>query len=174
MPDTPYVVTLIEKYRSRGALIDANLLLVYLIGKYERKLIPSFARTKQYTVEDFLLLDTLVQWFSTVYTTPNILTEVSNLSGKLPQRLLWQLRDEFVQLIGGLEERYCESRKAVENRYFRKLGLTDAAIISLSNREFLVLTNDFDCWSVLGANQIDAINFNHLRPFGWKHFANLA
>lgn len=41
---------LIEKHRANGLLIDANLLILYLIGKTNKDRIPTFKRTQQYTI----------------------------------------------------------------------------------------------------------------------------
>jgi hypothetical protein len=76
---------LLGRYKSRGILIDTNLLLLYFVGKYDPRRILSFGRTKSraFTLEDFKLLLVVFDYFDRVITTPNILTEVSNLSSKL-------------------------------------------------------------------------------------------
>ena len=74
-------ITFLLKHRGKSALLDANLLLVYVIGKTDRKLLGRHHHTKQYE-EDFELLEMVVDNFRTIMTTPNILTEVSNLGKK--------------------------------------------------------------------------------------------
>jgi len=51
---------------------------------------------------------------------------------------------------------------------FRRLETTDAAITSLADRSFLFLTDDFDLYSTLVKQGLDAINFNHLRLLNWQ------
>lgn len=75
-------LSFILKHRKNGALFDANLLLVYVVGKTDRKLLTQLHHTKQYE-EDFPIIERLVEFFSVVHTTPNVLTEVSNLGRKL-------------------------------------------------------------------------------------------
>jgi|YNPMSStandDraft_1061717.scaffolds.fasta_scaffold10166_2 hypothetical protein len=46
--------------------------------------------------------------------------------------------------------------------------MTDATIATLAARPVLVLTSDLDLWLTLERRGVDCINFNHLRPFGWR------
>src|SRR4051794_6446818 len=92
------------KHRSRGALLDANLLLVYVVGRTNRSRLSQLAHIKQYR-DDYPLLERLVEFFPTVYTTPNVLTEVSNLGKKLGTDFFGILR----KVVAVLDERYCTS-----------------------------------------------------------------
>ena len=67
-----------EKYLSKGALVDANVLLVYLFGQTAPRLLERSPRTKQYA-KGYPIVKKVVDKCRVVYTTPNILTEVSNL-----------------------------------------------------------------------------------------------
>src|ERR1700730_5309765 len=75
-------VSFLLKHRSQGALLDANLLLVYVVGKTGASRLANLHHTKQYQ-RDFPLIERMVEVFPTIYTTPNVLTEVSNLGKKL-------------------------------------------------------------------------------------------
>jgi hypothetical protein len=92
--------------------IDSNLLLLYLIGKFEPSLIRSFRRTQQFSEAEFQLLTRFVGLFDKVLTLPNILTEVSNLAGQLPEDTASEFRESFRESIDLLDERYCESSVA--------------------------------------------------------------
>ncbi len=76
-----HVLQLVERYRSRGVLVDSNVLLLYFVGAYQRQLVPRFKRTAQFTVEDYDLLVHFLSNFRRIVTTPNILTEVNGLLG---------------------------------------------------------------------------------------------
>ena len=71
---------LINQHRSKGVLVDTNLLVLYLIGQVNRKRILSFKRTQTYTLDDFDLLARLIAWFGKLVTTPHILTQASDLA----------------------------------------------------------------------------------------------
>ena len=73
---------LIERYRAKGILVDANLLLLYFIGKFDSRQVATFKRTSQFTAEDFKLLDRLLNQFARIVTTPQVLAEVNSLSGQ--------------------------------------------------------------------------------------------
>ncbi|MBS1828667.1 MAG: hypothetical protein JST93_25400 [Acidobacteria bacterium] len=153
----------LQKHRSRGALFDANLLIVYLVGKMGSHLLKQYPHTKQYE-DDYPLVEKLVESFPILYTTPNVLTEVSNLGRKAGPQFFAGMR-AVVRL---LDERYCASRDAVENARFASLGLTDSGLMIVAS-EVLVVTADFPLYSILRAHQLDAVNFHHLRHLSW-HF----
>ena len=106
-----YLINLIGLYKAKGLLIDTNLLLLYFIGTYDPDRIPRFKRTMSFTVDEFLLLDAIFTNFDKVITTPNILTEISNLSGQLPGDLRPHFYDDFAKRIPKLEEQYTSSAK---------------------------------------------------------------
>jgi len=72
--------TLIEKHRSKGVLLDTNLLVLFLVGQIDRRQISVFKRTRNFSVEDFHLLGRLVGTFGTLITTPHVLAQVSDLT----------------------------------------------------------------------------------------------
>jgi hypothetical protein len=50
---------------------------------------------------------------------------------------------------------------------FERFGLTDAAIATVCSRGILVLTTDARLQLALQERDIDALNFNHIRPLAW-------
>jgi len=154
----------LRKHRGKGAFLDANLLLVYAVGRYDRRLLGTFHHTKQFD-EDFEWIERLVlRWFTKIHTTPNILTEVSNLGGKLGSSFF----DEFKTIIAPLVETHCPSVAATEDNKFREVGLTDSIILAVAAKNpSVVLTADFDLYRILRARQIDAININYMRQVRW-------
>jgi rRNA-processing protein FCF1 len=159
---------LISLYCEKGILIDTNILLLYFIGRCDPKQIQKFKRTRQFTIEDFDLLLSLIQNFNKVITTPNILTEVSSLSGQLGEPFKIEFFTNFMREISILEEHYVQSQDAINVEEFIKVGLTDACIFDLSKDSYLVLTDDFRLSQYLQKKNIDVINFNHIRPLGWQ------
>lgn len=159
---------LIEKHRANGLLIDTNLLLLYLIGRTNKSRIQTFKRTQQYTVEDFELLEILISQFTALITTPHLLTELSNLATLQGPELL-KLRSVFKETVEQTHEFYDESRHIVSDAAFNRLGLADAAIATLCRRSLLVLTDDLELYHSLTTCGFDAINFNHIRTFFWRH-----
>jgi len=162
-----YFEELLHRYQSRGLLIDTNLLLVYFVGSYDPYRIPKFKRTIAFTVEDFYTLLTVFKFFTKVITTPNILTEVSNLSNQLPEDIKPLYYSEFAKHTVSLEENYIASINISSLEHFKKFGLTDSGIIDLVKDKYLVLTDDLPLTSYLQNVGIDTINFNHIRALNW-------
>jgi len=149
----------IAKYRTKGIVVDTNLLLVWLVGRYDLTYLSRFKRTSAYGTEDFFTLAAILDSFSTIVTTPNILTEVSNLSRRIPPKYF----QEFRKQVRIFDEKYVPSQSVLSTKDFERFGLTDLVIAALSKKRYLVVTADLDLWLLLQKTGVDAINFNHIR-----------
>ena len=158
---------LIQRYKQAGILVDTTILLLYFIGAYDQDLIPKFKRTRQFTVEDHAILIRLLGLFDKIVTTPNILTEVSNLSGQLGEPKKSEYFKKFSSGISLLEEEYVASKDVADMQEFVRFGLTDTGIVHLTRGKYLVLTDDFRLSQYLQSAEVDVINFNHIRPAYW-------
>ena len=157
---------LIEKARLSGSLIDANILLLFAVGAFDRSMITRFDRLSAYTEWDYDIVSKYIAYVGKLVTSPNILTEVSNLAGKLPAKILSTFYSTLAKKIEILDESYIESKVACRDRHFVTLGLTDATIIQIAlRRNCIVLTADSDLYRILWDRGARAINFNHLRQF---------
>ena len=159
---------LIIKYKRKGIIIDSNLLLLYFIGEYQTSLIESFSKTSDYTMEDFELLRIIIEQFEKIITTPNILTEVGNLAGDLPEQICIDFLTYKAKYIQLNNEKYVKSKKVGKEDYFSKFGLTDSSIIMLTKKKFMFLSADLRLVSYMQSKNIDAINFNNVRTYFWK------
>jgi hypothetical protein len=153
-----YLGQLIQHYSQHGIIVDTNVLLLYFVGNSRHK------RTSQYLPRDYdLLLKLLKRFQNRIVTTPNILTEVSNLLGNCTtsdQKKLWSV---FASKVSVLGEKYLDSQRISQTPMFSKFGLTDSAIIELVKDKYLILTDDAMLFQYLEKNKIDVINFTHLR-----------
>ena len=168
MTAPPAIGAFVAKYFSRGLLVDTNLLLLYLTGRFDRRLIGTFKRTQHYTPEDFDLLAGFIARFRWTFITPHILAEVSNLAQgiKGPQRSGF-LRT-FVQALTPAKEHWIAKNTILSSPLFVMLGATDTGfILGAPQPEFLVLTDDFRAAHALETARRAVINFNHLRQLNW-------
>jgi len=165
---TREVLDLVERYGSRGVLVDSNILLLYIVGGLDRKLVPHHKRTSHFAVEDYDLLESFLSKFHRIVTTPNILTEVNSLLCQIGEPRRTNCQAVLGRRIGLLDERYVPSADTVQDDHFLKLGLTDSVIARLAERSWLVLTDDLKLASFLQQIPVDVVNFNHLRPFSWR------
>ncbi|MDT9179225.1 MAG: PIN domain-containing protein [Limnospira sp. PMC 1291.21] len=154
---------LFKRYRSKGILVDTNILLLWFVGATNRDRISRFKRTQQFSTEDYDLLIRIISDFHLIVTTPNILTEVNSLANQLAGDERNKCLAVFASIVDNLTEVYLESHRIVKLDHFSKYGLTDSGIINLVANQYLVLTDDLKLASYLQSQSIDVINFNHLR-----------
>jgi hypothetical protein len=159
---------LLLAYRSRGVLVDTNLLLLYFVGLFDPTRISTFKRTASFSSEDFQLLATVLAQFKRIVTTPNILTEVNSLSNQLPEHVKDTYYPMFSRIVTSLDEYYVPSTTAVSLAGFLRFGLTDTAISELAESRYLVLSDDLKLTIHLQTNGVDTVNFNHLRTLNWQ------
>ena len=159
---------LVQKYRRKGILVDANLLVVLLVGKLGPAHLKNCRATKSksFTPDDYSLLVQGVTKFDTLVTTPHILTEVSNLAGGLPEPLLGEFRAVFRAVVESMSEQSRPAREIAWDAQFLRFGLTDTAITLIAPGRYLVLTVDLPLCGLLQRRKVDVINFNHFRDFG--------
>ena len=160
---------LVQKYRRKGILVDANLLILLLVGRLDPAHLKHCRATKSraFTPEDFSLLRDGVAKFDTLVTTPHILTEVSNLAGRLTEPLLGQFRAMFREVVKRFSEQSLASKEIAGDAHFLKFGLTDTAISMIAPGRYLVLSVDLALCGLLQQRNVDVINFNNIRYLGW-------
>ncbi|SRR5712692_1955870 len=158
----------LTRYVGGDVLVDTNILLLYIVGLLDPSVIPRFKRTKIFTVEDFDELNYLLKRFRAVLTTPNILTEVSNLGGQLAEPLRSGFFTILARAIPLFTEQHIDSRRASQIDRFITCGLTDAAILEAASRDILVVTDDFRLAGFLRGRGAAVINFNNIRTFNWR------
>jgi len=154
---------LANRHRAPGLLLDANLLLVWVIGSVDPGLVRNFRRTRNnYEPTDYDLLAFFVRAFPQLLITPNVLTEVSNLLGHPGGPLQQKVFQSMQGLIPGFDERYIESRLATQERCFPSLGLSDAVLLSFAREGALVLTDDGPLYGWLLSEKLPCCTLNQL------------
>jgi hypothetical protein len=153
--------TIFDRFRGRPVLVDANLLLLYLIGTFQRARVETFKRTSEFTLEQFDILFRLLRGFPVIVTTPHILTEVSGLANSLPDRIKPEWCDHFAQQVGTFREISRPATIVMQESCFSPFGLTDAAIQNAAP-DILVLTQDHRLSDVLSRQGITTLGFRDL------------
>ena len=147
-----------------GYFLDANLLVLLVVGSESRELITKHRRLEHFTVDDFDILAEFLENADRLYVTPNTLTETSNLvrQHREPERSVLMRRLQF--LIHESREIIVASAKASTNYNFEQLGLTDAALLEAVTVEKPLLTVDLDLYlAAIASGEERAINFNRYR-----------
>ena len=163
-----YIGALIGRYRSRGVLVDTNVLLLYFVGAYDSGLVERFSRTRNrgFTSRDFYTLVQLLGQFDRFITTPHVLTEVSNWLTYLEEPARSACFRHLIKDISLMSEQRTMASTLSNNPAFMLFGITDTAILDATPPgAYLVLTDDLPLYGYLSNLGVDVLNFNHIRQF---------
>jgi len=161
------IIDFVHKYARTGILLDTNILLLYVIGRYDPKRIEGFKRTNTFATKDYEFLTRFLSLFQRIVATPHVLTEVSNLAAHLNAPHKIACFESFADDLDVLDEHTEAARAIAKSPAFTRLGITDASLPLIARDRFLVLTDDLVLYAHLLEVGIDAINFNHIRLSGW-------
>jgi len=157
--------------RPEGLIIDTNLLILFLIGKFEVEFIDKCKLTcNNYSRDDYNLLCQIIKLFKKVIITPHVITEISNLSRKaiIDEKLInyFKIFIEFLKT-PSLEERNIslETFFGIKINYISSFGFTDMAIYELSkNNNFAIITDDGPFYQ-FSSDKTPTIKFQHIKNF---------
>ena len=149
----------------KGIFIDANLLVLLVVGATDQALISKHRRLRTFMVEDYgRLVELIEQAAGQVFLTPNTLTEASNLLAQHPNPERSRFFAVLRRIIGTNEEIFVESKTASRNNAFVRLGLTDAALLEVISEETPLVTVDLDLFvAAFAEGKVAALNFTHLQ-----------
>lgn len=123
-------------------IIDANALVVLLIGSINPKLIESHKRTSIYSEEDFHELLFAVGNIEKLVVLPNVWTEVDNLLNSFSGHYKYQYVRIIFEIIKVTSEKYLNSILGAESNSFYDLGLTDSLILEYAKSCEFLITSD--------------------------------
>ena len=126
-------------------VIDANLLVLLVVGAVDRRLVGKHRRVRSFEPEEYdLLLDLLQETPQPAVVTPNTLTEASNLlEDRQDKRFLRQLKG----FIEESEEIVVASLTASNNRTYEQLGLSDTVLLEIASAQRPLVTADLDLYN---------------------------
>lgn len=160
-----YLRELILRHRSPGVIVDANLLLLLLVGDLSPARVEQFKPTRSHFVAaDYVRLKELLTGLDRLVVTPHILTEVSNFLGKASsQEGTYALRSHLAESIGRFDIQDVPIAALVsagdDKQIFCTLGLTDAGIIHLARKGYLAITVDFPLTKYIESLHLEAFNY---------------
>jgi len=159
----------IKQYATKGILVDTNLLLLFFIGIFDVNYIEKFKRTKTYSIDDYNRVANIINSFSKIIVTPQILAELSNLSKQMDKSKLKQYFPYLVNVIKKSREIYIKKNQLMEINLLVAYGFTDFSIIkSAKEGKYLVFTDDWPLSGYLQKEKVDVINLNWIRTERWK------
>jgi len=146
----------------RPILLDTNLLVLLAVGQVSENAIATHKRTQAYVREDYRLLVAYLNDASQIVVTPNVIAEASNLLGQADPRMREKSYHVLKQHLAGVIETYIPSKAASELIYYRRLGITDAALLHPEFEGHELLTVDVGLYEAASRLGRQAINFTHL------------
>lgn len=148
----------------KGIFIDANLLVLLVVGATDQALIAKHRRLRRFAAEDYGRLLELIGRAGQVFLTPNTLTEASNLLAQHPNPERSRFFAVLRRIINNGEEIVVASKTAARNNAFARLGLTDAALLEVVSEETPLVTVDLALFAAAFAKgQVAALNFTRLQ-----------
>lgn len=153
-----FLLPLIQKYKSQGILVDANVAILYVVGSLNPELIRDSKRTAMFTEADFEKVSRFIDYFPSKVTTPNVLTEVSDLLPKTSGLL-----DVFSGFVRNSLEKYSPSGSLIDSIVFSDFGLADASVYETARQNYLILTDDKPLASFLSNKNVDVVSLDAVR-----------
>ncbi|HEV2137082.1 MAG TPA: hypothetical protein VGR47_22880 [Terracidiphilus sp.] len=153
---------LLKSHLGKSAILDSNLLLLAWCCKFDPLLLNTFKRLNSFEAGDLLLLSETLNLFSTLWTTPHVLTEVSNLANSLPSWIRERWSEFFSKQILLIHEAYEPSCNLASDPVAFRFGLTDSALTRLASNH-VILTTDWPLCGLLESRKLPVVNFNRLR-----------
>ena len=154
--------------RGKDLLIDANLVLLKIVGDVRPGWIGHRPRTSHFTANDYEILDRLLASFvahfgSRLVVTPNVLTEVSNLLGDFKGRERPLVFDGFVATLSQIQERYVPSEEIGREPGIADFGLIDLGLFNLAKAGHLLVTADARLAARVQADGIQVLTLDMIR-----------
>jgi hypothetical protein len=165
---TPAAELRVSRYLRKGIAVDSGLLILLIVGRYDKSYIPEYKITSSFFPGDFELLANFVNHFRKVIVSPHVVAELSNHSFKIPQRRLSPYLDVFIRLMELFEERFLTKEVVLTHPCFKQVGVTDTGlIISCLEGPYFLLTIDHTLRVLAEKHGVDAMHFNELRGYSW-------
>ena len=140
--------------------VDTNLFLLLIVGRTRKDFIPDHKRLQAYKESDYDELAKLLGNGSILLTTPNVLTEVSNLLVQgVREPLRSRLMDTFVEFVKVTDERFHPCDAAMNDPCFRRLGLADATWLCVLGAEDVLVTDDVELYNQLNSRGLEVVRF---------------
>jgi rRNA-processing protein FCF1 len=155
-----YAALLIQKYRSKGIIVDTNLLLLLAVGLFDPNRIATFKRTNKFNVAIFETVAKVVEQFEQRYTTPYLVAELDNISRMLPMHEWLGISRIMQTLVPSLIEIHSGSSSVISHALHSEVGIADCSIAMVPDT--LIFTDDLPFASRLQGMGRDVLNIGHL------------
>lgn len=149
----------------KAVCLDANLLVLLVVGLTSRTYIKSHKRLSAFAEEDYDLLLFQLTQYSEILFIPHVLAETSNLIKDISDPARTSIFKNFEGVIKRYDEKYVESKHGAAQKEFIRLGMTDSILLITQNPNLTLLTTDVGLYLAVAQRSGNVVNFNHLRAY---------
>ena len=143
--------------------LDANLAVLLAVGLADVGYIAKHKRLRRYDMAAFELLDEVLGAGDGIVWCPHVLAETSNLVRYLNDPVEAEAAAALAVLVGRFPEESVPSSTGCGRAEYRRLGLTDAILLTLASSGATLLTDDLDLHLAALSADLPSLNFNELR-----------
>lgn len=159
-----YYDILVKKHNI--AVIDTNLLLLYIVGSHNPILISEriIKRTAMFIIGEFFVIEYIINSMKSIVVSTSIWTEICNFAEQRPKNN--KTKDYYqilVKKINAFKEEYFSCLDICNKNYLKEFDFTDSTIIELAKKGYLVVTADLDLANFLFKNSLKVINWNKIK-----------
>ncbi len=156
---------MVNPFNGRPLIVDTSLCVLLSVGLANPDYIGRHKRLAHYDATDFQLLCEIVKAARNVVITPNVASETSNLVRQIGSPIREAVAATLAALILHADEHYVESRSAVRDRSYVRLGVTDSVLLMAlgMRKDATLLTSDHDLHVAAQTRKLAVVNFNHIR-----------
>ena len=152
--------------RAKRIFLDTGLLMLFVVGATDRKLIAKHRRLREFQEKDYDILIDKIGHVDKILVTPNTLTEVSNLLDQHGEPERSRIFETLRVFIEEQEEIVVASRAASQRKEFTRLGLTDTGLLEVISNSNPLLTVDLALYvAAITKESESAHNFRHYQSF---------
>jgi hypothetical protein len=144
-------------------ILDTQLMVLLAVGVTSPRIIKKHKKLSSFTEDDFELLLLLIGADPELLLLPNIVAEAANLLRQHADPEKAAIMGNFASLVAQNKERYIESMLVVRQGEYRKLGVTDTAILEACEASGGILTADAGLHDAALRRGLRSTNFNHKR-----------
>ena len=150
--------------RYGGLILDTNLLLLFVVGTYDRHFIARYRMTSSFRESDYDLTRFVAGSFSTFVVTPQVLGELTNLLRGVTRTRRGRLFRSLRSILGAFEEVFVTKDELLASPSLERVGFTDVSVLeAAARRDCLVLTEDHALAGHLRSEGRDALDLSTLR-----------
>ncbi|MFM2389759.1 MAG: hypothetical protein RLZZ437_1314 [Pseudomonadota bacterium] len=148
-------------------LLDTNVLVLFIVGSIRPEEIGKAKRIQEFDRDDFDLIAHFASQTREHISTAHVLAETSNFIGSGYQEITKGACEALGEYVTKLSEIPFPAKEIVSTEEYRLLGLTDAAVLLLSEGNTRVISTDFHLCNRLTAKGVDAVNPRNFRTPGY-------